>query len=46
MAPNDAWEKAKGRYGRVQDAVKILDPRTDKEVALKDVLKKDDALLK
>ena len=38
--------EGKGTLGRVQDAVKILDPRTDKEVALKDVLKKDDALLK
>ena len=25
--PNDAWEKAKGQYGRVEDAVKIIDPR-------------------
>lgn len=30
--PNTAWEKASGQYGRVQDAVKIIDPRTDKEV--------------
>ena len=30
--PNTAWEKAKGQYGRVADAVKIIDPRTDKEV--------------
>ena len=29
---NTAWEKAKGQYGRVADAVKIIDPRTDKEV--------------
>ena len=28
--PNTAWEKAKGQYGRVADAVKIIDPRTDK----------------
>ena len=27
--PNTAYEKAKGQYGRVQDAVKIIDPRTD-----------------
>ena len=25
--PNEAWEKAKGQYGRVADAVKIIDPR-------------------
>ena len=24
--PNTAWEKAKGQYGRVDDAVKIIDP--------------------
>ena len=30
--PNTAWEKAKGQCGRVADAVKIIDPRTDKEV--------------
>ena len=30
--PNTAWEKAKGQYGRVADAVKIIDPRTDEEV--------------
>ncbi|MCQ2401230.1 MAG: hypothetical protein MJ059_04840 [Lachnospiraceae bacterium] len=29
--PNTAWEKAKGQYGRVADAVRIIDPRTDKE---------------
>ena len=29
---NTAWEKACGQYGRVADAVKIIDPRTDKEV--------------
>ena len=29
---NTAWEKAKGQYGRVADAAKIIDPRTDKEV--------------
>ena len=27
--PNDAWEKAKGQYGRVADAVKIIDPREE-----------------
>ena len=27
--PNTAWEKAKGQYGRVQDAVKIIDPRKE-----------------
>ena len=27
--PNDAWEKAKGQYGRVDDAVKIIDPRKE-----------------
>ncbi|MFP3152975.1 hypothetical protein LQZ18_00820 [Lachnospiraceae bacterium ZAX-1] len=27
--PNDAWEKAKGQYGRVADAVKIIDPRAE-----------------
>ena len=30
--PTTAWEKASGQYGRVADAVKIIDPRTDKEV--------------
>ena len=30
--PNTAYEKAKGKYGRVEDAVKIIDPRTDKEI--------------
>jgi hypothetical protein len=30
--PNTAYEKACGQYGRVADAVKIIDPRTDKEV--------------
>ena len=29
---NAALEKASGQYGRVADAVKIIDPRTDKEV--------------
>lgn len=29
---NTAYEKACGQYGRVADAVKIIDPRTDKEV--------------
>ena len=27
--PNTAWEKAKGEYGRVADAVKIIDPRAE-----------------
>ena len=27
--PNVAWEKAKGQYGRVDDAVKIIDPRKE-----------------
>ena len=27
--PNEAWEKAKGQYGRVADAVKIIDPRNE-----------------
>ncbi len=27
--PNEAWEKAKGQYGRVDDAVKIIDPRKE-----------------
>lgn len=27
--PNTAYEKAKGQYGRVEDAVKIIDPRTE-----------------
>ena len=27
--PNIAWEKAKGKYGRVDDAVKIIDPRAE-----------------
>ncbi len=29
---NAALEKASGQYGRVNDAVRIIDPRTDKEV--------------
>ena len=29
---NTALEKASGQYGRVADAVKVIDPRTDKEV--------------
>ena len=28
--PNTAWEKAKGQYGRVADAAKIIDPRKEK----------------
>ena len=31
--PNTAWEKAKGQYGRIDDAVRIIDPRTDKEIS-------------
>ena len=27
--PITAWEKAKGQYGRVDDAVKIIDPRQE-----------------
>ena len=27
--PNTAYEKAKGQYGRVADAVKIIDPRVE-----------------
>ena len=27
--PNDAWEKASGQYGRIQDAVKFIDPRKE-----------------
>ena len=27
--PNTAWEKAKGQYGRVDDAAKIIDPRQE-----------------
>lgn len=27
--PNTAYEKAKGQYGRVEDAVKIIDPRQE-----------------
>ena len=30
--PNTAWEKAAGQYGRVADAAKIIDPRTDKVI--------------
>ena len=30
--PNTAYEKAKGKYGRVDEAAKIIDPRTDKEL--------------
>ena len=30
---NTAWTKAAGQYGRVADAVRIIDPRTDKEQA-------------
>ncbi|MDO5564836.1 MAG: hypothetical protein Q4F88_06380 [Eubacteriales bacterium] len=27
--PNEAWEKAKGQYGRVDDAKRIIDPRIE-----------------
>ena len=27
--PNTAYEKAKGQYGRIDDAVKIIDPRKE-----------------
>ncbi len=30
--PNTAYEKASGQYGRVADAAKIIDPRTDEEI--------------
>ena len=30
--PNTAYEKACGQYGRVDDAVKLIDPRTDEEI--------------
>ena len=30
--PNAAYEKSKGQYGRIDDAVRIIDPRTDKEI--------------
>ncbi len=30
--PGTAWEKAKGQYGRVSDAARIIDPRTDEEI--------------
>ncbi|MBR3302077.1 MAG: iron-sulfur cluster assembly scaffold protein [Firmicutes bacterium] len=28
-SPNEAWEKAKGQYGRVADAARIIDPRKE-----------------
>ena len=31
--PNTAWDKACGQYGRVADAVKLSDQRTDEEIA-------------
>ena len=31
--PNTAYEKACGQYGRVDDAVKLIDPRTDEVLA-------------
>jgi len=27
--PNTAWEKSKGQYGRIDDAVKFIDPRKE-----------------
>ena len=27
--PNTAWGESKGQYGRVADAVKIIDPREE-----------------
>ncbi len=27
--PNEAWEKAKGEYGRIEDAARIIDPRKE-----------------
>ena len=33
--PNTAYEKAKGQYGRIDDAIRIIDPRTDKEIEKK-----------
>ena len=33
--PNTAYEKARGQYGRIDDAVRIIDPRTDKELSKK-----------
>ncbi|MEG0250909.1 MAG: hypothetical protein RR561_08595 [Peptostreptococcus sp.] len=27
--PNEAWEKSQGQYGRVEDAVKMIDPRKE-----------------
>ena len=30
--PNTAWAKSVGQYGRVDDAAKIIDPRTDKVI--------------
>ncbi len=29
LTPNEAWEKAKGQYGRVADAARIIDPRKE-----------------
>ena len=29
MSPNEAYEKAIGRYGRFEDAVKVVDPRKE-----------------
>ena len=30
--PTTAYEKSTGQYGRVADAAKLIDPRTDKEI--------------
>ena len=32
--PNEAWEKAKGQYGRVADAAKIIDPRKTNHIVV------------
>ena len=29
MSPNEAWEKAKGHYGRFEEAAKYIDPRKE-----------------
>ena len=29
MTPNEAWEKAHGTYGRIDEAVKVIDPRKE-----------------
>ncbi len=37
--PNTAWEKAKGQYGRVADAVKIIDPEKKKVIIIRRISK-------